>query len=107
GGVAPMIRAGLRREFGSLSARFHVDAGRRDVVDNGVRYGFSRVGGALGFFTSLAYGRVLLEGGVEGGYGFSWQDLPANRRAAAGDVSLSGVALVSMRAGPTRLGLDF
>ena len=106
-GFAPMIRAGARQEFGSFSARFHVDAGRRDVPIAGGRYGLSRVGGGLGLVTPLAYGKVMLEAGAEAGYGYTWQDLPGTKHAGAGDISLSGLALVSMRVGPTRLGLDF
>ena len=106
-GIAPMIRAGARREFGAYTARLHFDAGRRDVPISGGRYGISRVGGGLGLVTPLAYGKVMLEAGAEAGYGYSWQDLPGNKHAGAGDVSLSGLALVSMRVGPTRLGLDF
>jgi hypothetical protein len=106
-GIAPMIRAGARKEFGAFSARFHVDAGRRDVLITGGRYGISRVGGGLGLVTPLAYGKVMFEAGAEAGYGYSWQALPGNKKAGAGDVSLSGLALVSMRVGPTRLGLDF
>jgi hypothetical protein len=105
-GFAPMIRAGARQEFGAFSARFHVDAGRRDVLITGGRYGISRVGGALGLVTPLAYGKVMLEAGAEAGYGYSWQSLPGNKHAGAGDISLSGLALVSMRVGPTRVGLD-
>ena len=106
-GIAPMIRAGARREFGAYTARLHFDAGRRDVPISGGRYGISRVGGGLGLVSPLAYGKVMLEAGAEAGYGYSWQDLPGNKHAGAGDVSLSGLALVSMRVGPTRLGLDF
>jgi len=106
-GVAPMLRAGARQELGTFSMRFHVDAGRRDVPLAGGRYGISRVGGALGLVTPLAYGKVLFEAGAEAGYGYSWQDLPGNKKAGAGDVSLSGLALVSMPVGPTRMGLDF
>jgi hypothetical protein len=106
-GIAPMIRAGARQEFGWFSARLHVDAGRRDVPISGGRYSISRVGGGLGLVTPLAYGKVMLEAGAEAGYGYSWQDLPSNKKAGAGDISLSGLALISMRVGPTRLGLDF
>jgi hypothetical protein len=105
-GIAPMIRAGARQEFGSFSARFHVDAGRRDVAISGGKYGISRVGGGLGLVTPLAYGKVMLEAGGEAGYGYSWQDLPGNKHAGAGDFSLAGLALVSTRVGTTRLGLD-
>ena len=101
-----MVRAGARQEFGTFSARLHVDAGRRDVSFTGGKYTVSRVGGALGLITPLAYGKVMLEAGGEAGYGYSWQDLPNNQHASAGDFSLSGLALVSTRVGPTRLGLD-
>ena len=105
-GVAPMIRAGVRQEFGAFSARLHFDAGRRDVPIAGGKYSISRVGGGLGLVTPLAYGKVMLEAGGEAGYGYSWQNLPGNKHAGAGDISLSGLALVSMRVGPTRVGLD-
>ncbi|MFL5444015.1 MAG: caspase domain-containing protein [Myxococcales bacterium] len=105
-GFAPLLRAGARQEFGAWSARFHVDAGRRDVLITGGKYSISRVAGGLGLVTPLAYGKVMLEAGAEAGYGYSWQGLPDNKSASAGDFSLSGLALVSTRVGPSRLGLD-
>jgi hypothetical protein len=106
-GLTPVLRAGVRQEFGQMVARLRVDLARRDVVDQGLDYSFSRVGGALGLLTPLSVGRFLIEAGGELGYGWSWQDIAGGQMSkSGGDLFAGPTGTVSTRVGPVRVGLD-
>jgi len=105
-GLAPVVRAGVRQELGQVVARLRVDLARRDVVDQGLTYNFSRVGGALGLLTPISVGRILIETGGEIGYGWSWQDIPGGPSKSGGDFFAGPTATATMRLGPVRVGLD-
>jgi hypothetical protein len=105
-GLTPVVRAGVRQEFGQYVARLRVDLAKRDVVDQGLRYSFSRVGGTLGLLTPISLGRVLVEAGGEVGYGWSWQDIAGGLSKSGGDLFAGPTATATIRAGPFRVGLD-
>ena len=105
-GVAPTVRVGVRQEFGPVVARLRVDLARRDVVDEGLRYSFSRVGGAAGLLAPVWLGPVLIEAGGELGYGWSWQDVSGGSGTSGGDLFAGPTAIATARVGPVRVGLD-
>jgi len=105
-GVAPLVRAGYRRELSQFALRIHADYLRKDVVDQSLHYGFSSLSGAAALLTPIPVGPILLEVGPELGYGFVWQALANGRSFNAGAPQLGGAAVGTFRAGPVRLGLD-
>jgi hypothetical protein len=105
-GFAPVVRAGVRQELGQVVARLRVDVARQQVFDQGLQYGFSRVGGTLGLLTPVWFGSVMLEAGGELGYGWSWQDITGGPSRSGGDLFAGPTASVTTRLGPVRVGLD-
>jgi len=105
-GFAPVVRAGVRQELGQFVARLRIDLAKRAVVDQGLHYSFSRVGGTLGLLTPVSLGRVLVEAGGEVGYGWSWQDVAGGLSKSGGDLFAGPTATATVRAGPLRIGLD-
>jgi hypothetical protein len=87
--------------------RLRIDyANAQSVKDDWLRYDFGYTGGALAALYPLNVGRVLLEGGVEVGYGYATQRLPDRRSFASGMGSLGAAFMVTAPFGPLRAGLD-
>src|SRR5262249_51295517 len=63
-GVAPALRAGVRKELGELGLRFHAEVARKDVSDVNLKYTYWSASGALALVTPLVDGPLFLEGGV-------------------------------------------
>lgn len=106
--AAPTGRVALRHEVGPLGLRARLDYAGASVRDQWLRYDFSFVGGALAALYPLNVGRVLVEGGLEGGWGYATQRLAAtgHRSFAAGVSSAGAALLVTAPVGPLRAGLD-
>jgi hypothetical protein len=110
-GVAPTGRVALRHELGPIGLRLRVDYAAKSVTDDWLRYDFSYVGGALAALYPLNVGRVLVEGGLEAGYGYATQRFPAGVQfstdAGASGALSGGVALLATApVGPLRVGVD-
>jgi hypothetical protein len=110
-GVAPMGRIALRQEVGPVGLRLRVDYAAKSVTDEWLRYDFQYVGGAVAALYPLNVGRVLVEGGVELGYGYATQRFPSGVRftteVGASGLATGGVALLATApVGPLRLGVD-
>ncbi|HEY6101266.1 MAG TPA: caspase family protein [Anaeromyxobacter sp.] len=107
-GVAPTGRVALRQEVGPLGVRVRLDYASTSVKDQWLKYDFSYVGGALAALYPLNVGRILVEGGLEGGYGYATQRLAetGHRSFAAGVSSLGAALLVTAPVGSFRAGLD-
>jgi hypothetical protein len=111
-GMAPTLRAGMRREIGSRSVamRLHLDYTAKDVTDSSVArslsYGYSRIGGGGALLTPVVGGKYLVEAGVDVGYGWNSQSLRDGRHFNVGDLT-GGLALVaSAPVGRLRLAFD-
>ncbi len=105
-GVAPAARVGVRKELGPIGLRVRLDYLGKSVIDRGLRYDASSVGGAVAAFYPLNASRVLVEAGPEVGYAYASQTLQ-NRRAFASGVLWAGAAvMVTAPFGPLRVGLD-
>jgi len=110
-GVAPTGRIALRQEVGPLGLRLRVDYAAKTVRDDWLRYDFSYIGGAVAALYPLNVGRVLVEGGVEAGYGYATQRFSGGTRftrsVGASGTGTAGVALLATAPlGPLRVGLD-
>jgi hypothetical protein len=94
-GAALTGRIALRHEIGPLAARARVDYAATSVTDQFLRYDFTYIGTALGAFYPLNVGRVLVEGGLELGYGYATQRLAQfGQRSFAAGMPYAGGALV-------------
>lgn len=107
-GAAPTGRVALRHEVGPVGVRVRLDYAGTAVRDQWLRYDFSYVGGALAALYPLNVGRVLVEGGLEAGWGYATQRLTSTgHRSFATGVSSAGAALlVTAPVGPLRAGVD-
>ncbi len=107
-GVAPTGRVALRHEVGPIGLRVRLDYAATTVTDQWLRYDFSYLGGAVAALYPLNVGRVLVEGGIEAGYGYATQRLAetGHRSFAAGMSSLGAAVMVTAPVGPLRAGLD-
>ncbi len=107
-GAAPLGRVALRHEVGPLGLRVRLDYAATSVTDQWLKYDFSYVGGAAAVLYPLNVGRVLVEGGLEGGYGYATQRLreTGHRSFAAGVSSLGAAFMITAPMGPVRAGLD-
>jgi len=110
-GVAATGRVALRQELGPIGLRLRIDYAAKSVTDEWLRYDFQYIGGALAALYPLNVGRVLVEGGLELGYGYATQRFPAGVQfsgdaGAAGAFSGGGALLATAPLGPLRVGLD-
>jgi hypothetical protein len=112
GGLAPTLRAGMRREVGtsSLALRLHLDYTTKDVLDRSVpdalSYGYSRIGGGGALLTPVVGGKYLIEAGVDLGYGWNTQTLHDGRKFNVGDFTGGLAVVASVPVGRMRLAFD-
>jgi caspase domain-containing protein len=107
--VAPTGRVAFRHEVGPIGMRVRLDyAGSSGITDQWLKYDFSYIGGAAAALYPLNVGRILVEGGLEAGYGYATQRLTdtGHRSFAAGMTSVGAALLTTMPMGPFRAGLD-
>lgn len=93
GGVAPAVRAGVRREAGPAGLVLSLEYAGKDVRDHGVTYAWSRVGAEGALVLPILGSRRLLEGGVYAGYGWTTQTFLRDRRTFTGGDVTGGFAL--------------
>ena len=107
-GAAPAGRLGVRKELGPVGLRIRLDQVQKRVTDGWLVYDYAFTGGAVAALYPLNVGKVLVEGGVEAGWGWASQRLvETGRRSFAAGVLQGGAALlVTAPVGPLRLGLD-
>jgi hypothetical protein len=105
-GVAPDFRMGVRKELGPLGIRVRFDRAQKQVTDQALVYDYGYWGGALAALYPLNTGRVLVEAGLEGGYGWATQRLKNKKTFEAGVGSAAAALLVTAPVGGVRLGLD-
>ncbi len=103
-----MGRVALRHEVGPLGLRVRLDYAGTAVRDQWLKYDFSYIGGAAAALYPLNVGRILVEGGLEAGYGYATQRLTetGHRSFAAGLTNAGLAMLVTAPMGPLRAGLD-
>jgi hypothetical protein len=107
GGVAPAVRAGLRRELGPFGLVLTGEYAFKDVTDRGRSYSYSRAGGELALLTPIAGGKRLLEAGAFAGYGWTTQTLSGDRRSfSAGDATAGFALRASVPIGRLRAAFD-
>ena len=106
--AAPDGRVALRHEVGPLAMRLRLDYAASTVTDQWLKYDFTYVGGVLGAFYPLNVGSFLVEGGLEGGYGYATQRVKDfGQPSFASGMPYGGAALfATMPVGAFRLGLD-
>jgi hypothetical protein len=107
-GVAPLLRAGFRREVGSFGLRVHFDGMQRDGSDVNLRYSFLYLGAGASLLTPFPLGPILLEVGPDLGIAYVSQRLQVANGATATspDFNAAAVAMATFRTGPFRLGFD-
>jgi Caspase domain len=105
-GVAPAGRIGVRKELGPIGYRFRLDLAKKSVTDQDLVYDYTYTGGALAALYPLNVGRVLVEAGVEGGYGWASQRLRDRRSFEAGVASAGGALLATAPVWRLRVGVD-
>jgi hypothetical protein len=107
GGVAPALRAGLRREVGPAGLVLSLEYAAADVNDSGKVYAYSRFGGSAALVLPIVGSRRLLEGGVFAGYGWATQTWKGDHRSySAGDLTGGFALRASIPIGRLRAALD-
>jgi hypothetical protein len=106
GGVAPTVRAGVRREVGPAGLVVSAEYALASVRDRGLSYDWSRVAADAALLLPVTGGRRLLEAGVFGGYGWSTQKLRDHRTYDAGDATAGFLARLSIPVGRLRGAVD-
>jgi hypothetical protein len=106
--AAPTGRVALRQEVGPIGVRVRLDYAGTSVTDQWLRYDFTYAGGAVAALYPLNVGRILIEGGLEGGWGYATQRLTStgHRSFATGVTSAGAAFLVTAPMGPLRAGVD-
>jgi hypothetical protein len=105
-GVAPAARVGLRKELGPIGYRLRLDLAQKRVTDQALVYDYAYMGGALAALYPVNVGRVLVEAGIEGGYGWATQKLGDRRSFEAGVGAAGAALLVTAPVRGVRVGLD-
>ncbi|HEY6098932.1 MAG TPA: hypothetical protein VIW03_05855, partial [Anaeromyxobacter sp.] len=106
GGVAPTVRAGVRREVGPAGLVVSADYALASVTDRDLTYDYWRVGVDAALVLPVTGGRRLLEAGVLAGYGWATQTLKDHRSYDAGDFTAGFLARLSVPVGRLRGALD-
>jgi len=106
GGIAPAVRAGLRREAGPAGLVLTLEYAGKEVRERELRYTWSRVGAETALVLPIAGARRLLEGGVFAGYGWSTQTLRDRRSFSAGDLTGGFALRASLPIGRLRASVD-
>ncbi|HET8538565.1 MAG TPA: caspase family protein [Anaeromyxobacter sp.] len=106
GGVAPAVRAGVRREVGPAGLVVSAEYALASVEEGAFAYDWSRIGLDAALLVPVVGGRTLLEAGVFGGYGWATQALPDSRTFHAGDATAGFLARLSIPVGRLRGALD-
>jgi hypothetical protein len=109
---APTARIGIRKELGSFGFRLRFDyANASGLTDQWLRYDYQLTSGALAVLYPVNTRKVLVEAGLEAGYGYATQR--ARNQYLTEPLSFStgigqaGVAMmVTAPLGPIRFGLD-
>ena len=105
-GIAPALRAGIRKELGELGLRIQAEVARKDVNDQALHYTYWSAAGAAALVMPLIDGPVFVEGGLLGGYSVASQAIAGGQsRTGAGPIA-GGVLQATTRVGRVRLGLD-
>jgi hypothetical protein len=111
-GAAPTARIGLRKEVGPLGLRLRFDyANAGGVQDQWLRYDYQLTSGALAVLYPINTRKVLVEAGLEAGYGYATQRARNQHLAtplsfSSGVGQLGGALLVTAPVGALRVGLD-
>jgi hypothetical protein len=105
-GVAPTARVGVRKELGPVGLRLKLDLAKKRVTDQELVYDYTYTGGSLAALYPVVGGRILVEAGLEGGWGWATQRLQDKRTFEAGVASGGAAVLVTAPVGPVRVGLD-
>jgi hypothetical protein len=106
GGVAPAVRAGVRREVGPAGLVVSADYAVASVNDRDLSYDYARVGADAALLVPVTGGRRLLEAGVLVGYGWATQTLKDHRTYNAGDLTAGFLARLSIPIGRLRGAVD-
>jgi hypothetical protein len=105
-GVAPTARVGVRKEVGPLGVRVKLDWAAKTVTDQSLVYDYTYTGGSVAAFYPVNVGAVLVEAGLEGGYGWATQVLKDKRSFQAGVGSGGAAVLVTAPVKSVRVGVD-
>jgi hypothetical protein len=105
-GVAPDYRIGVRKELGPIGLRARLDLAQKRVTDETLVYDYTYTGGALAALYPVNAGRILVEAGLEGGYGWATQRLQDRRSFEAGVGSAAAAVLVTAPVKSIRVGID-
>jgi hypothetical protein len=105
-GVAPTARVGVRKEVGPVGLRVKLDWANKRVTDQSLVYDYTYTGGSVAALYPVNAGAVLVEAGLEGGYGWATQVLRDQRSFQAGIGSFGGALLVTAPIRSVRVGVD-
>jgi hypothetical protein len=105
-GVAPTVRAGVRKEFGPVGLRVAFDWAGKNVSGGTLDYQFQYFGGSVALLWPLTESAFFLELGPQVTGGFANQTFPASPSFSSGIFGAGAALMASIPLGPVRLGLD-
>jgi len=105
-GVAPTVRAGVRKEFGPVGLRVAFDWAGKDVTGGAIDYQFQYFGGSVALLWPLTEGAFFLEAGPQLTGGYAAQSFPASPGFSSGIFGAGAAIMATFPVGPVRIGLD-
>jgi hypothetical protein len=105
-GVAPSVRAGVRKEFGPVGLRVAFDWAGKDVSGGAVDYQFQYFGGSVALLWPLTESAFFLEVGPQVTFGYAAQSLPSSPGFSSGIFGAGAALMATLPVGPLRLGVD-
>jgi hypothetical protein len=105
-GVAPSVRAGVRKEFGPVGLRVAFEWAGKSVSGGALDYQFQYFGGSVALLWPLTESAFFLEVGPQLTGGYAAQSLPASPGFSSGIFGVGAAAMATLPVGPVRLGLD-
>ncbi len=105
-GIAPTVRAGVRKEFGPVGLRVAFDWAGKDVTGGAIDYQFQYFGGSVALLWPITESAFFLEVGPQLTGGYAAQSFPASPGVSSGIFGVGATAMASLPVGPLRIGLD-
>ncbi|MCX5730058.1 MAG: caspase family protein [Deltaproteobacteria bacterium] len=105
-GIAPSVRAGIRKEFGPVGLRVAFDWAGKNDTGGSINYQFQYYGGSAALLWPITESAFFLEVGPQITYGYAIQNLPASPSFSSGIFGAGAAIMATLPVGPLRLGID-
>ena len=103
-GVAPSVRAGVRKEFGPVGLRVAFDWAGKNVTGGSLDYQFQYFGGSVALLWPITESAFFLEVGPQLTGGYAAQSFPSSPGFSSGILGAGAAVMATLPVGPCASG---